>query len=154
MPITPVQRREFPWLTATWLGYWGLLFVVMHIPVPQDALSRLHVSDKTLHFAVYFVLVLLSGLALRHRLRNTKRNRDCEGTNASQPGWHAAALCYLVLWAVVYVMYGAFDEWSQQFVNRSTSLGDWCANVGGILAATVLLVGWSLWRGPAEVCQP
>ena len=150
MPTTPVQRRKFPWLTTAWLGYWGLLFIVMHIPVPKKTIPKLHVSDKTLHFVVYFLLVLLGGIVLRHRVRRGSKRGDESKLGVSRSWWRESAIRQLALWAVIYSLYGAFEEWSQQFVHRSTSLEDWYADVLGILAATVLLIGWSLWRQAEE----
>ena len=154
MLSTSVQRRNLPWLTAAWLGYWGLLFVVMHVRVPQTTISRLHVSDKTLHFVVYFGLALLGGLALCRRLRRAARNRDRPGAVGGRSWWRTSTPAHLAAWAVCYVLYGAFDEWSQQFVNRTTSLEDWYADVLGIVAATVLLAGWSRFHRLRESRRP
>jgi len=139
----------------------------MHIPVPERTIPRLHVSDKTLHFAVYFGLTLLSGLALRARHQRRQRaagfsprgapDADPTPTDETGPRERRTRLSYrlsLLLWAAIYVLYGAFDEWSQQFVHRSTSLADWYADVLGILTATVLLIAWSLLRAPSESHQP
>ena len=111
------QRRL--WL---WLGYWVSLFSATHLPLPPKETVRLPYGDKVLHFALYFVLAWLGG----RRLASTLDPRPI-----------AARLA----WAGVYVLFAAFDEWLQQFVGRHMSLHDWLADVSGVAAATLILIG-------------
>ena len=107
--------RLFAWaLTA---AYWVVIFVLTHLP--PSGLPRVQVSDKTAHFVGYgllsaglFVSLSLTGLSARR--------------------------CAIIV-LVVAMGYGAFDEWSQQFVRRSSELDDWLADVGGALLAVGLM---------------
>jgi VanZ family protein len=103
--------RLFAWaLTA---AYWVIIFVITHLP--PSGLPRMRVSDKGAHFIGYgllsaglFVSLSLTGLAARR--------------------------CAIVV-LLIAMGYGAFDEWSQQFVRRTSELDDWLADVGGALVA-------------------
>ena len=46
----------------------------------------------------------------------------------------------LIAYAGLFAGYAAFDEWLQQFVGRTMSLGDWLADVAGIILATFWLI--------------
>ena len=61
---------------------------------------------------MYLVLALLGG----RYLRSTGRRLTWE---------------VLALWASVYIAFGALDEWLQQFVGRTASVGDWLADLLG-----------------------
>ncbi len=104
-----------------WTAYWGLLFVIMHVPVPERALERVHVSDRVVHFAVYFIL---TGLGAYHLWKTYGR-----------PLLPAATR-----WALVYMVYAALDEWLQRFVHRTPSIADWLADIAGITIATGIAV--------------
>jgi VanZ family protein len=100
---------------AIWIGYWGLLFVLTHLPVsPQPA--PVPQFDKLLHLLAYFGLTLLGA------------------RSASRPLSPAA----LLVWAGVYAGYAALDEYLQQFTQRSMTLADWLADVLGIGLATAI----------------
>ena len=109
------SRRWWPWI-----GYWSGLFVIMHVPLPTGAPAIVG-GDKGIHFALYLVLTLLGG-----------RCQRASGARASVPS--------LILWAVIYTAYAAFDEWLQQFTGRFTSFGDFVADVIGVAAGTALLI--------------
>ena len=106
---------------CVWLGYWLALFIATHLPHPPNVTLGVRHGDKVLHFLVFFVLTLLGG---RHVL-------------ARRRGGSAVVL---LRWGAVYAVYAVFDEWLQQFVGRSMTLGDWIADVMGIAAATFLLL--------------
>ena len=48
----------------------------------------------------------------------------------------------LAVWAAVYIAYAVLDEWLQQFVGRTTSFVDWLADVAGVLAMSLALLGF------------
>ena len=96
---------------------WIAAFVATHIP-KQHLPRGIHVGDKMLHAAGYF---LLGGLLLLTR----------SAWGATWP--RRAAWVVLVLAA-----YAAFDEITQPLVNRAAAVGDWLADTGGALAAVVL----------------
>ena len=104
-----------------WLGYWLAIFTVTHRPVPGGPGWQIPGADKIIHFLLYFVLVLLGGRYFR----------------AVRP---RPSVAQLLAWACAYAAYGAFDEWLQQFVDRSMSVFDWVADLLGIAAGTVLLL--------------
>ena len=81
-------------------------------------------SDKLVHFCAYFILAWLGG---RRRIA-THRFR------------------HLAVWVVIYAIYAAFDEWLQPYSGRSLELGDWIADVCGVVAASV----WLLTRDGSE----
>lgn len=111
-------RRFVGWTT---LAYWIALFVATHIPLPPLPASGMG-SDKVAHVAAFAGLGFLCGLwlALGGRL----------------------SLARTLLLLAVLTVYGAVDEWLQQFVGRFTDLDDWIADVSG--AAIGVAVVWVL----------
>lgn len=110
-------RRRATWL---WLAYWVMAFALTHVPkVPNPGRVIPH-GDKLAHFLLYFVLVILGDWAIRGR------------------GRRPAVRTYIT-WAIAYACYAGVDEWLQQFVHRHASVGDWIADLSGILVATLLL---------------
>ena len=96
-----------------WLpvGLWVALILtvtsVPTIPVPGRA-----GTDKLGHFALYFVLGVLSARAAEN----------------ARSGPRAAAIAALVAIA----LFAAADEWHQRFIpHRSAEVADWIADVGG-----------------------
>lgn len=109
-----------------WIGYWGCLFVVMHVPIETGGSPTIEHVTTIAHFAFYYLLTWLGGRYLLSTGRGT--------------------VAVLLTWAVVYAVYAAADEWLQQFVGRVMSLSDWLADLAGIALATVTLIRW---RRPA-----
>jgi len=129
------------WLRRAWLTYWAVLFVVMHVPVPERIVPTLHVSDKVIHFLAYLVLTIVGGIAVCVRGRRDGVGQGSSGAGAAGSAGRAVACRRLLaLWAGVYVAYAAVDEWLQQFVNRTTSLTDWYADVAGVATGTLMLL--------------
>jgi VanZ family protein len=93
--------------------YWFILFVLTHVPIPQ----QLHQSDKVAHFTAYMVLSGLVSIFLGLRW----------GTSLAIP----------VVAILASALYGALDEYTQQFVNRSTDVVDWVADVLGASVGAV-----------------
>ena len=109
----------FARLTAWCLtaAYWVIIFVMTHLP-PSD-LPRVRVSDKTAHFVSYGLLS--AGLFV----------------SLSLTGLRASRAAIIVL--LIAMGYGAFDEWSQQFVRRTSELDDWLADISGAMVAVGVL---------------
>ena len=104
-----------------WLGYWFGLFVITHTPVVGGGRLSFDYADKIIHFTLYFLLAWLGGKYL-----------FVAGQTPSTPR--------LIAYAGLFAGYAAFDEWLQQFVGRTMSLGDWLADVAGIILATFWLI--------------
>jgi VanZ family protein len=115
--VTFAQRafRRIAWyLTIT---YWIGLFGVTHIPPAQ--LPKTNVSDKVEHFTAYAILCGLLHFCLWPKpLHPLSRAAIVIGTAMA---------------------YGAFDELTQMLVNRSCSIDDWYADVGGAITAVILM---------------
>jgi len=112
------RSKQYLWL---WLGYWLGLFIVMHVPVAGLRHLRFHYADKIVHLVLYSLLVWLGGrfLFVAGRVPSTATLLGCAG---------------------MYGVFAACDEWLQQFVGRTMSLGDWLADAAGIALATTWLV--------------
>ncbi|UCF34167.1 MAG: VanZ family protein [Phycisphaerales bacterium] len=99
---------------------------MMHIPKVGMGELAIKGGDKVLHFCLYFLLAWLGGKAVAWRSGRLR-------------------LSHLVLWSLIYIVYGGLDEWTQQYVGRTTSLHDWLADSAGVASAAVLL--WFTSRG-------
>lgn len=99
---------------AVWAA---VLFLLSSWPNPAGP-SWLHVSDKVVHFVLFAVLGAALGFGRQ---------------------WSGGTVPH---WVVIGVgmLYGAMDEWHQALVpNRVPSLGDWYADVGGVLLGYVVV---------------
>lgn len=106
------------WRLGLWLGYWLLLFVVMHTPLTKPPTPSIPHVDKAVHFFLYFLLAwLCSGY---HRARG----RYDDGT--------------LAVWVGVFLVYAVVDECLQPLVGRTRSVYDWAADAAGVLTAALL----------------
>lgn len=104
-----------------WIAYWCVLFVVMHIPTGGTNPVPVRHGDKLIHFVLYALLAWLGGrLVIQGKRSGTRRA--------------------LLGWAVIYVVYAALDEGLQSFVGRTASVGDWLCDVGGVTAASAMLI--------------
>lgn len=101
--------------------YWPIMFVATHLSPPQLRRLEFQGNDKVLHFLAFFALTLAFWLAFSGFKSPDLRSR--------RP--------YLV--ALMMLCYGAFDEISQRFVERSMSVWDWTADALGIFTALFLL---------------
>ena len=112
------QRRR---RIVVWLGFWFVIFVMTHIPIERSGRPTIPHADKAVHLVAYFVLALLGGrIVLR--------------------GSTSSVRAKLWFWAGAYAVYGVVDECTQPFVNRTATLGDWLADVIGVLLATWILI--------------
>lgn len=123
MSIDRTNRGRFPLAQWVWIGWWVALAVAMHVPRSALAGRALPVSDKVIHFGLFFVLVALGAIALRARATS-------------------AGAGSLIGWCAMYLIYAAIDEWTQGFVGRDVQFGDYVANAAGILTATIAAILW------------
>ena len=107
------------------LGYWLLMFIGTHVPrieeVGPGLLFGIPHFDKMAHFGIFAGWMGLSFWVLRARYE--------------RPGRAAIAGLF-----VAGVLYAVFDELSQSLVGRQTSPADFCADVGGLTVALLLIV--------------
>lgn len=119
------RRQKITIITLSF--YWIVIFVLTHIPVPQQILRNIYASDKTLHFFAYFVLVFLLWFAINP---NMKVN------------WRKATVWWVLF---VVVWYGVIDEWLQGYVGRNADLKDFFADLAGSVCGLILLTFFRFW---------
>jgi VanZ family protein len=123
--MTLSQQRKLTF--GALILYWPVLFIVAHIPLPQ-LVRRADVSDKSLHFTAYLILVFLLWFVINPQGRAS---------------WRRAAV-WLVLLALA--AYGIVDELLQTFVSgRSCDARDFAADLVGVLTGLVLFSLFSFW---------
>jgi VanZ family protein len=118
------QLLARPRLTlVVWLGFWGLLALLVHVPLTHGGSTRIPHLDKLAHFGLYFLLALLGAMRLvaYERLLRVRK---------------------LVLWGVFYALYGVIDELTQPWTGRTADVDDWLADAFGIAAATWFAIIW------------
>lgn len=106
--------------------YWPVLFIITHIPVPMLA-RRSGMSDKTMHFLAYLVLVFFWWFTISP-YRRVK--------------WHKAKV-WMTL--VIMVWYGVFDEWLQSRVGRSADVKDFFTDLIGTITGLIILTVLRFW---------
>ncbi|MBA7482046.1 hypothetical protein ES707_17527 [subsurface metagenome] len=106
--------------------YWPTFFILAHIPVP-GLVRKAGVSDKSLHFLAYLVLVFLLWFAI---------------SGDKKVNWRRAGV-----WWVFFVAtgYGIVDELLQGCVGRSCDVRDMVANLAGTLAGLILFSVFTFW---------
>ena len=108
------------------LFYWPTLFILAHVPIPLFV-RRAGVSDKSLHFLAYLILVFLLWFAV---------------SPDKKVNWRRA----VVWWALLVIAgYGAVDEWLQAHVGRSGDVVDFLADLAGTLAGLILFSLFTFW---------
>ena len=120
-----LSRRQKLTVTSL-LVYWPGVFILAHIPIPQ-LVYKAQVSDKSLHFLAYLVLVFLLWFAISP---NKKVN------------WRKTAV-----WWVLFVVawYGVVDEVLQGYVGRNCDVTDFLADLAGTLAGLILFSFFTFW---------
>ncbi len=116
--------------TAIWIIYWIILCTLTHMPVMRGVKLPDN-SDKVVHFTLFFLLAFIGGW--RYRTKPTAR------------------ISGLFVWTAIYIAYAGLDEWLQQFVNRSTNLDDFWANLAGIVVATCAVFAF---QRPIPISDP
>lgn len=115
------------WYLGLLPAYWVFLFCATHFPklrlpgAPPD-------SDKVLHLGAFGLLAFVFW-----------RFFEAQGQRPSKK--------FVLGAAVTLLGYAAIDEYLQQFVGRSTDLGDWIADAGGIVIVLAVL-SFLAWRRP------
>jgi hypothetical protein len=117
--------------------YWPVAFLLTHIAQVPGFILRTQMSDKTMHYLGYLVLVFLWWFSVFPAQRPSIRRL---------PFWITLA---------VLAVYGGLDEWLQGFTHRTPDVWDWTADMGGVLTGLVIfgVVGLRLSAlGVATVC--
>lgn len=112
--------------------YWPTLFVLGHIPIPQ-VVYQAEVSDKSLHFLAYLILVFLLWFAI---------------SPDKKVNWRKTRPWWILL---VVVLYGAADEISQSFVGRNCDILGFYTNLAGTLTGLVLFTIFTFWPAAVSV---
>ena len=106
--------------------YWPTLFILAHIPIPQFV-RQAHVSDKSLHFLAYLILIFLLWFTISPDKKVSLRR---------------AAIWWVFL---VMIVYGAADEVTQGYVGRSCDIKDFAADLVGVFTGLILFSFFSFW---------
>ena len=106
--------------------YWPAFFILAHIPVP-GLVRKAGVSDKSLHFLAYLILVFLLWFAV---------------SGDKKVNWRRAGV-----WWVFFVVigYGVIDELLQGVVGRNCDVRDMVANLAGTLTGLILFSVFTFW---------
>lgn len=115
-------QREFSawnhWYRRALPIYWVFLFVSTHLPKLQLPVGG--GSDRYAHFAAYAILTFLFW-------------RFVEAVRRPLP--RRFALCA----ALILLGYAAFDELTQELVNRTADILDWACDAAAIIAVLLFL---------------
>jgi VanZ family protein len=106
--------------------YWPAIFILLHMRLPQ-VVRRVAVSDKTIHYLAYFVLVFLLWCAI---------------SPEKKVNWRKSNVWWLLF---VVVCYGVFDEWLQDYVGRGSDVRDFLADVAGGVTSLIVLTIFPFW---------
>jgi len=109
------------------LIYWPVLFVLMHIQVPEQ-IRRAGVADKSLHFVSYLILVFLLWFAISPQKKVEWRK--------GRAWWVFIAI----------VAFGLIDEVVQGWTGRSFDLVDLAVDALSALTGLVLFSFLSFWH--------
>jgi len=121
-----VSRRQ-KLVIISLLIYWPTLFALAHIPIPK-VVREAGVSDKSLHFIAYLILVFLLWFAI---------------SPGRKVNWRRAVAWWILL---VTVCYGVIDELLQGVVvGRSCDVMDFFADLIGVLTGLILLTFFTFW---------
>ncbi len=113
--------------------YWPTHFILTHIPLPGWT-YKAGLSDKSLHFLAYFILVFLLWGAIKPYQRIQ---------------WRKATVWCILLFIVCY---GALDEWLQYYVSgRTVDIHDLFANLAGSISSLILLTLLPFWTASLVV---
>ena len=107
--------------------YWPALFIFAHIPVPR-VVQETDISDKSLHFLAYLILVFLLWFTV---------------SDGKKMNWRRASPWWVFL---IMVAYGIVDEWLQSYaVGRTCDAWDFLADLTSTFTGLVLFSVLSFW---------
>lgn len=106
--------------------YWPALFVLAHIPIPR-LVRTADVSDKSIHFFAYLILVFFLWFAIN---------------NDKKVNWRKARV-WIILCLVI--AYSIVDEVSQPYVGRTCDAIDLAANLAGSITGLIIFTIFTFW---------
>jgi VanZ family protein len=110
------------------LGYWLFMFAGTHVPdvgkISPEALQHIPHLDKAAHFSLFAGWITLACWVVA--------SGAAKLSSRVVMGLFAAG-----------ALYGAFDELTQSLVGRDTSLGDYLADLAGMLSALAIRWKWA-----------
>lgn len=107
--------------------YWPALFIFAHIPVPR-VVQESDISDKSLHFLAYLILVFLLWFTV---------------SDGKKANWRRASPWWVFL---IMVVYGIVDEWLQSYAaERTCDAWDFLADLTSTFTGLVLFSVLSFW---------
>jgi hypothetical protein len=112
-------RMRYGFIAALVL-YWPFIFLLAHVPQVPRWILRTQMSDKTLHYLGYLLLVFLWWFAAFPSKRPSFFSR---------PLWFTVAMM---------LVYAAADEWLQRFTHRTPDIYDFFADMVGVLTGLVI----------------
>jgi len=128
----PTRAWRLRWVIV--VVYTTGIVVGTTVPIPPG-LPAPEGSDKLAHLLMYAGLGALFLWAM------------CTKPARREHARRVAALCILMTF-IFCSLFGALDEWHQQFVGRTTSFADWTADAVGVLLGAVGMAGYlrRVWR--------
>jgi VanZ family protein len=118
MSLLRWSREWEHWYRRAAPAYWIFLFLCTHLPnLELEGPVR---SDKTVHVIAFGILAFVYWRLVE---------------SFSRP----VSATFVVYAGIVLVLYASADEYTQQFVNRGTDVGDWVANLAGITIVLIAL---------------
>jgi hypothetical protein len=109
------------------------MFLCTHLPQVPRWIGQVPLSDKTLHYAAYLILIFLLWFAI---------NPDRKVNWRKAPVWW---ILFIVVW------YGAMDEWLQSYVGRDADIMDFFADLLGTVTGLIVLSFFPFW--PASLAM-
>jgi len=115
-------------MSALLAVYWITVFILAHRPIPRWV-AEAQVSDKSIHFIAYLILVFLLWFSVRP---------------VAKVNWRKAAVWWIIL---VMAVYAAADEITQGYVGRQCDVLDFLADMAGTFSGLIILGFLSFWPG-------
>jgi VanZ family protein len=100
--------------------YWPFIFFLAHISELPGWVLHAQMSDKTMHYLGYLILVFLWWFSVF-------------------PSQKPSVLRFpLWLTLAILAVYGGLDEWLQGFTHRTPDIHDWAADMSGVLTGLII----------------
>ncbi len=103
----------------------ALIFIESSIPGDRFPELQFRLADKVVHFFIFGILGILIARSFRFLFNPVWKNN-------------------YILWSIaIGIIYGLIDEWHQMYIpGRYASIGDWIADLLGIVCFVLLYFWW------------